>query len=82
MEAKQGRQIRRQNFKSVVRFAEVSFEGMTRLNVTAARKERVPLLWSTAGETALAEGFLLLYGGHEVQWVQLHSAGSLGVCGL
>ena len=38
-------------------FIEVSFEGMGRLNVTDVRRERIPLLWGTARETALAKGF-------------------------
>ena len=34
-----------------------SFEGVGGLNVTDVRKERIPLLWSIVGETALARGF-------------------------
>ena len=31
--------------------------GMGGLNVTHVRRERIPLLWSIVGETALAKGF-------------------------
>ena len=34
-----------------------SFEGMGGLRVTDIRRERIPLLWSTVGETALPKGF-------------------------
>ena len=49
--------VRRPNLKSlvVVLFVEVSFqrsfEGMGGLNATDVRRERIPLLWSTVGET-------------------------------
>ena len=55
--------VRRPNLKSlvVVLFVEVSFqrsfEGMGGLNATDVRRERIPLLWSTLEEAALAKGF-------------------------
>ena len=54
----------------VVLFVKVSFdssfEGVRGLNVTDVRRERIPFLWSTVGETALAKGFLFYHGGYEV----------------
>ena len=54
-------QVGRQNLKSlVILFAEVSFanfEGIGELNATDVRQERIPLLWFTVRETALANGF-------------------------
>ena len=45
----------------VVLFVEVSFEhsfeGMGGLNVADVRRERIPFLWSTVGQTALPNVF-------------------------
>ena len=50
----------------VVSFVEVSFEhsfeGMGGLNVADVRRERIPFLWSTVGQTALLKAFCSTMG--------------------